>query len=767
MVTQPRFHRRQRGGRRPLSLHLTAVGPVVALALLVALSAAAQEPDEPSSQPPDAPADAPADEISFDELLAAEEAAAAAEAALLARRSRIPFEAQAESLQGLPAGMAALMMTSQPGGQVVSSIMALPLGRPVAPTPRSAAPSPAADEGPPPELVVLLVEIDGPSLLGPGAADAAELELFAYALAGGGVRGFLAQRLDLDLTEVGEALAAGGIRLVGHLELPPGAYHLRVLVHERTSQRFGLTHLPLSVSAGSALSPPLVAESAADAGDTWLDVVEAPHGTYGAVDFGDLLQRAGTPLPSALPLLAGDQAELDVLITRGAQLPRRLTARLLDVAFQPAAAVPVSVVARSPTELEGFDRLRVRLPLDEIEFGSYHLTLEGEIDGIAIASPELPLVALRNVGGAVVWTDIQRRLAQGESAPPLELTDGRGRRHDARVERAIVTAYRAVLQRLANGDRDGAAADLARIESEVVAAVPADPFAPLDAARRSVLDAIAAAEPEALLPVALLHADVYRRQRAQNEFGLGTRSRLHAAAAVERYAATSELQEAGAYASAVLATLGDELQRAQVQRAARELLERARTLDAENRYALLQLAVGMEKTADYAGAVGALRSLVAIDPKAPEGRLRLAINLLRIGQSGEATTVLDRLVREVNPDWVLTVAYETLAAERLRQGDAAAAAQLLRSAVGRLPGQPRLALQLAYALERDGRTREATEVLQRLEEADSNGPSPRHQYHQWPQGDREALEQRLVQAGLVRLPRLSTALSGTAAGSRR
>jgi tetratricopeptide (TPR) repeat protein len=788
-----------RGGRRATGGGVTRTLAAAALAALVtALAVPAawgQEPppaeppaEEPAAQEPARQPEEPAPEISFDELLAAEEESAVDAAEAAARRSRLPFQARSRPLQGLPAGMAALIMGSRPGGQVVSSVLAVPLGDAV-PLPPPPPPPPAADgagdeapaaappaaepaaSAPPRQPVMLIVEIDGPSLLGPSPGEAARLEVFAYALApNGGVAAFLSQRLELDLVEMGEALFAGGVKLVGHLELPAGEYILRVLVHEAQSQRYGLRAVPLLVPSGPALSPPLVAEPAAgEEASSWFLVVESPHGAWGRIDFGEVLHRAGTPLPSALPVLPGDDAELDVLVAAGAAVGERLEARLLDNAGEPAATLPATVLARRATELPGFERLRVRLPLDELAVGSYYLTLAGDVGGTAATSAELPLVVTRDGGGAALWTEIERQLSGGEARAEIELGgEGRSRRgrRNERAERAVVAAYRAVLARLAGGDREGAAEDLARIESEVLAGVPEEPFAVLTLAQDRVQAMLVLSDPEALLPVALLHTDVYRRQRDASSFGLATRSRNQAVAAAERYAASSRIDEAESFASGVLATIGDELQRAQVRRTARELLERATALESDNRFALLHLAAGLEKVADYEGAVGVLRRLISVDPKAPEGRLRLAINLLRLGQAGEATTILDRLIAEDNPPWVLAIAYETLADVRLRGGDPAGAAALLRRGAARLPQAQRLLVQLAYALERAGQSGPASEVLTRLDGA-AAGPSPRHQYNLWPEGGRDELVRRLVQAGLVRLPSLETALDAVPEESRR
>jgi tetratricopeptide (TPR) repeat protein len=230
--------------------------------------------------------------------------------------------------------------------------------------------------------------------------------------------------------------------------------------------------------------------------------------------------------------------------------------------------------------------------------------------------------------------------------------------------------------------------------------------------------------------------------------------------AAEQYASRVAGREAAGRAAALLAGLGDDLQRAQVRTAGRQLLERARALDRDNRFAHLQLAAGFEKGGEYAPAVDALRRLVEIDPKSPEARVRLGVNLLRLGQRDEGGVVLDRLVREDNPEWVLAIAYQEMARELLRGDRPGEAADLLRGAVGRLPAQGRLAVQLAYALDRAGRSADAAAAVARMAPAD--GTSPRHRYNQWPEGDRPEMERRLAQDALLRLPRLAKALENSA-----
>ena len=89
------------------------------------------------------------------------------------------------------------------------------------------------------------------------------VEIYAYALgAEGAVAGFLTQRLDLDLAKVADELRASGLKFYGELELPPGAYTLRVLVRTRRRGAHALRSVPVEVPAAPQLSPPLFVAAA-------------------------------------------------------------------------------------------------------------------------------------------------------------------------------------------------------------------------------------------------------------------------------------------------------------------------------------------------------------------------------------------------------------------------------------------------------------------------------------------------------------------------
>lgn len=689
-------------------------------------------------------------------------AAAAAPPDAERRPAELAYDLRARPLQGLPSSMAALILSGQDGGEVLFSALALPLGH------AEGSPKVASALGEmPQQRVALLLEVDGASLLGAEPSDEAALEVYAYALTPrGGVGGFLSQTVSFDVETFGEAIAAGGMKLLTHLELPSGSYELRLLVYEPASRRFGLQALPVEVPENAiVLSPPLVEE---EAEAPWILVAGPPGDDGRTLNLADLLARAGLPVPSALPILEGEAAELHALLYQppGVAPPQLVRARLRNVEDGSTADLPVTVLDNVPTEIEGIRRLRLRLPL-EAEPGSYFARLEIRIRDRAVHSPEIGAVIRGgDASGSLVWTDIQRRI-RGEP-PRAELEIGATRRRRARqvaLTRAVSRAYRTVLQRLAAGDREGAVENLLEIEGRTLEEAGGR-FAMLFEAEMSVVESLAAIQPEALVPVARLHHEAYRRSREENRFGLAAHSRSMAAAVAERYASTGG-EGAAETASDFLAMVGDELQQARVYRTAQGHLRRALDLDPGNTHALLLLAVGLERAGDYQRTAEILEELVAANPKAPEARLRLGINLLRLGRSEQGRAILERLIREHNPDWVLAVALEELAMERLRAGDVNGAVRLLQRGLARLPDQGRLAIQLAYALDRAGRHGEAREALDRLSAASAGEPSPRHLYSLWPPGDRQEIDESLARGAVLRLPALGSALaSGGGEGSR-
>ena len=148
----------------------------------------------------------------------------------------------------------------------------------------------------------LLLEVDGPALLAARGDGPLALEIYAYALdARQAVRGYLTQRVDLDLAQVEAALRAGGLKFYGELALPPGAYTVRLLVRAPGGADV-LRSLPVEVpaaGAGPMVSPPLF--PAAETG--WLLTRQAERPGEAAREYPFTL--AGRPfVPDTRPVVA-------------------------------------------------------------------------------------------------------------------------------------------------------------------------------------------------------------------------------------------------------------------------------------------------------------------------------------------------------------------------------------------------------------------------------------------------------------------------------
>lgn len=113
--------------------------------------------------------------------------------------------------------------------------------------------------------VPVLIEADGPALLADNGPGELLAEIYVYALdEGGGVRSYLAQALNLELAKVEAELRQGGLRFLGHLELPPGRFSLRVLALNGRTGAYGLrtakVEIPEMGAGQPILLPPLFPE---------------------------------------------------------------------------------------------------------------------------------------------------------------------------------------------------------------------------------------------------------------------------------------------------------------------------------------------------------------------------------------------------------------------------------------------------------------------------------------------------------------------------
>lgn len=243
-----------------------------------------------------------------------------------------------------------------------------------------AAPYPADDPTPGTSLawVPVLVEADGPALLagnGPGDLLA---EIYVYALdKDGAVRGYVAQALSLELSKVEAELRAGGLRFLGHLELPPGSYSLRVLALNGRTGAYGLRVAKVEVpemGAGQAVLLPLFPRTPGHGvvtREATVDGKEIPFPfTQGPIAY----------LPDPRPVLrAGEEAPVALV---GYHLPAgdlRIRTAVLTPDGREVASGGLRVLGREGGP-GGADRLRAAFRPSKLAPGEYLLrvTVNGE-----------------------------------------------------------------------------------------------------------------------------------------------------------------------------------------------------------------------------------------------------------------------------------------------------------------------------------------------------------------------------------------------------
>lgn len=670
-----------------------------------------------------------------------------------AQPNHLTFALEARPLRGLQGPIATLLTTGQEGGGLPMAALAVPAG----------------EQGPDGRFAVpLLVEIEGNGLLADRRGNVQRIEIYAYAMgADGAVHDFLAQGLRLDLSRIGEAVLDGGLKFVGTVAMPPGAGSLRVLAVDPDTLRYSLRVLPLTVP--SAESGPLLLQPLfSDPRGHW--VLARQGGASLETSLPPLLVDEGWGLPSSLPLLAGGRTRRVALLGRNLPAEPAVALEIRTELGKTVQQIPGRVAERSRTSGPAPERLACDFDLPKLETGRYRAVLSVAGAGARLETPELTVLYLGEspLDKELVWAQL-RRLG-GETAAPAPQASvaevPKGRRRNAELERIARQGYEDALRALGSGSPlDQVVARLAEVETGIYRQGSSAAADDLRQVELETAERLARSDPESLLPLAVLHAELYRNLRERKEYFLAENARRTSAELADAYAKRGGSETV---ASQALLTLAADLLASGVQGASRELLDRALALDGRNAAVGLFLAASHERDGDYARTVEVLRQVVQSHPDGGEAWLRLAVNLDRTGRTAEAQEVLRRLIAEPGPEWIRTVAYQELVRLHLRQDRNRDAVALLRQAVARLPGQPQLAVQLAFLLDRQGRAAEAREILDRVRpRSERTAGSPRHLYGQWPVGALEAARRSLTQQSLLRLAALSRALGAAPARGGR
>ena len=213
----------------------------------------------------------------------------------------------------------------------------------------------------------------GPAVAAEKSGDTAALELYAYAFDGEGrVQDFFAQQLELD-AERTAAAAAGGLRFVGDLQLPPGEHVLRLLVRGGATGKTTLRIVPLTVP-----SPQLVAKRLLQpffiAGDgaalTVREVAAAPGD--GAYPFR-LGEQPFVPEPDPL-LAAGEDVRLFLAGYQLATGDLRLRGKVLGADGKEVPGGVLTGLGRV-TAGDGLDRVLATFRPEGLAPGAYRLVV--------------------------------------------------------------------------------------------------------------------------------------------------------------------------------------------------------------------------------------------------------------------------------------------------------------------------------------------------------------------------------------------------------
>jgi tetratricopeptide (TPR) repeat protein len=316
--------------------------------------------------------------------------------------------------------------------------------------------------------------------------------------------------------------------------------------------------------------------------------------------------------------------------------------------------------------------------------------------------------------------------------------------------------YRSALRSLsASGESWAGRTALLDFESRILADL--GDVSQLQNVQRSVAEQLAKHDPETLVPLIEVHSALYRTYRERRRFALLTHARLQAEWLAELYASTVKSQGSHVVAARALASLAGYLQEAVLPSASRRLYEQALVHEPGNEAALLGLAISFERYGDYLQAVKVLRRLTDTRPSMAEGRLRLAINLGRIGEGRAAVEHLRQLVQPAVPRWVRSLAYEELARQLVAAGHDAEAIELLSTASSELGDPAGILVLLAHLLDLQDQPHQATGVLSRLVSV-RTGESPRRRYDGWPESALAEVRSQLEETAASRIPLLRQSL---------
>jgi tetratricopeptide (TPR) repeat protein len=552
-----------------------------------------------------------------------------------------------------------------------------------------------------------------------GDLDRWALEIFVYALDDQQeVEFFEGRVVHLDLGTTGQR--KNGVRLHGSVDVPPTVRKLRVLARDQGSGEFYLDEgtVPLaSEDAGVAEAFVVFPGS----GEGWHEV---PSGDWGF----DSTHAAGIEIggdryvPGGRPVIAGP-SEVNFFIVTALHEAESSTigGSLWNAHGTEVGAGDFAVVGRLETAIEGLLAHAVTWRVPDLDPGGYilDLALSGQ-SGDPIAA-EISMIAVppATISDYPTWVSVG-------GARPRSVTP---------TISAAELAYLEALGLCASGQWNACVEGVFEMEGRAIRdAGKASPPAELFTLEGSGINALAEHTASSIIPLLALHHDVFRTWVATDDpVGLRHSVRLVAAMAND-IRKRPALAEATPAAAAVLASIGDSLHQHGVFDSATTVFDLALKLDPTHQASLLGIAADHEWLGHYDETVEALEDFGKRPDALFEVRLRLGVNLLRIGKRGDAITELRACTDSDAAAWVRAVAYEELALHHLDNGRPDQAKAVIEEATTALPRETTLRLMSAYVEEAGGDLGAARRVLTRLDQRalSSYRESPRKRYARWP-----------------------------------
>ena len=594
-----------------------------------------------------------------------------------------------------------------------------------------------------------VIEVDGGTLLEGRSLRRMAIGIYAYVVDGDGrVVDFIAQGLLLNSDAYRDRINGSGLKFVGRFILDPGDYTLRALVQNNVTGKYFMSWSILAVPAAEDLSPQLLPPLFPDPETPW--ILSRQNGQNPTFGLGN---DAGV-LPAAKPTLVENQPAEVYLGGGGWDESGVVEIRILNeigrTVFEP-------LVRLADPPYGDFQFRRIALSPVDLPPGEYSLVVTLSYEDVGEVLRRATRLTVVREGEARGWTEAGDGAIGSGASDSSEDSEAFQKIN----KRDLRAAYRRALRSLGDSDAVTARQRVAELERRVVAGSSRTALSTLSEAELAEAKALAKQNPICLMPLALLHRDLYRGYSARREGQLA----IHA-----RNMAITYAEELGrekpyfGFSEGLMVNFAADLAQTGASGAARGLLEQALRLNRGYRPAMLSLGFSFEQNSDYLEAASAYQRLVDTHPTFDEGRLRLAVNLIRTGRDEAGEELLRGLLGTGARPWIEAIAAQELVrlkAEKLKL--LPEAEREVRAALELIPTDQRLWILLAAILERLGRHDEAIEALSDLPPA-GRGVSPRARYAEWPALGVRASQSHLNYRAAEAVPTLKAALS--AGGTR-